>query len=134
MFSFKVIPCLKTYSHEWTECPFVHPVEVQGTVIQRDITTPVSLIPSFRNEDRASSERILEALKDGLVLKQTQVISCYLCRFCVMLIGVSSFHCREPSKVGKSSKPTTKISQLFGRWRLGKKRKLQSISCRSLGN
>ena len=134
MFSFEVIPCLRTYSREWTECPFVHPVEVQGAVIQRNITTAVSLIPSFRNEDRASSERILEALKDGLVLKPTHVISCYLYRFCVMLIGVSFFHCWEPSNVGTSSRTTTKISQLFGRWRLGKKRKLQSISCHSLGN
>ncbi|KAL5077744.1 hypothetical protein RYX36_016728 [Vicia faba] len=27
MYSFKVKPCLRTYFHEWTECPFVHPGE-----------------------------------------------------------------------------------------------------------
>ncbi|XP_058788320.1 zinc finger CCCH domain-containing protein 66-like [Vicia villosa] len=27
MFSFKVKPCLRSYPHEWTECPFVHPKE-----------------------------------------------------------------------------------------------------------
>lgn len=59
MFSFKVIPCLKTYSHEWIECPFVHPGEVQGTVIWRNITTLVSLLPSFRKEDRATKRCIL---------------------------------------------------------------------------
>ncbi|XP_057978663.1 zinc finger CCCH domain-containing protein 30-like [Malania oleifera] len=27
MFSFKVRPCSRAYSHDWTECPFVHPGE-----------------------------------------------------------------------------------------------------------
>eukprot|EP00252_Welwitschia_mirabilis_P006509 TRINITY_DN1739_c0_g1_i2.p1 TRINITY_DN1739_c0_g1~~TRINITY_DN1739_c0_g1_i2.p1 ORF type:complete len:774 (-),score=144.47 TRINITY_DN1739_c0_g1_i2:736-3057(-) len=27
MFSFKVKPCSRAYSHDWTECPFVHPGE-----------------------------------------------------------------------------------------------------------
>ncbi|XP_015571360.1 zinc finger CCCH domain-containing protein 56 isoform X2 [Ricinus communis] len=27
MFSFKVQPCSRAYSHDWTECPFVHPGE-----------------------------------------------------------------------------------------------------------
>ncbi|KAJ8751208.1 hypothetical protein K2173_016389 [Erythroxylum novogranatense] len=27
MFSFKVLPCSRAYSHDWTECPFVHPGE-----------------------------------------------------------------------------------------------------------
>ncbi|KAH7437065.1 hypothetical protein KP509_05G054700 [Ceratopteris richardii] len=27
MYSFKVRPCSRTYSHDWTECPFVHPGE-----------------------------------------------------------------------------------------------------------
>ncbi|XP_078446600.1 zinc finger CCCH domain-containing protein 47-like [Wolffia australiana] len=27
MFSFKVKPCPRAYSHDWTECPFVHPGE-----------------------------------------------------------------------------------------------------------
>ena len=27
MFSFKIRPCSRAYSHDWTECPFVHPGE-----------------------------------------------------------------------------------------------------------
>ncbi|XP_008227307.1 PREDICTED: zinc finger CCCH domain-containing protein 56-like [Prunus mume] len=27
MFSFKIWPCSRAYSHDWTECPFVHPGE-----------------------------------------------------------------------------------------------------------
>jgi hypothetical protein len=27
MFTFKVKPCSRAYSHDWTECPFVHPGE-----------------------------------------------------------------------------------------------------------
>ncbi|CAN4109119.1 unnamed protein product [Withania somnifera] len=27
MFSFKIKPCSRAYSHDWTECPFVHPGE-----------------------------------------------------------------------------------------------------------
>ncbi|KAF2312050.1 hypothetical protein GH714_027882 [Hevea brasiliensis] len=27
MFSFKIQPCSRAYSHDWTECPFVHPGE-----------------------------------------------------------------------------------------------------------
>ncbi|KAF2599410.1 hypothetical protein F2Q68_00008198 [Brassica cretica] len=27
MFSFKVKPCSRAYSHDWTECPFIHPGE-----------------------------------------------------------------------------------------------------------
>ena len=27
MYSFKVKPCSRAYSHDWTECPFVHPGE-----------------------------------------------------------------------------------------------------------
>ena len=27
MYTFKVKPCSKAYSHDWTECPFVHPGE-----------------------------------------------------------------------------------------------------------
>ncbi|KAG6522840.1 hypothetical protein ZIOFF_019995 [Zingiber officinale] len=27
MFSFKIRPCTRAYSHDWTECPFVHPGE-----------------------------------------------------------------------------------------------------------
>ncbi|KAG8380812.1 hypothetical protein BUALT_Bualt06G0055400 [Buddleja alternifolia] len=27
MYSFKVTPCSRAYSHDWTECPFVHPGE-----------------------------------------------------------------------------------------------------------
>ncbi|TYI64706.1 hypothetical protein E1A91_D09G106800v1 [Gossypium mustelinum] len=27
MYNFKVTPCSKAYSHDWTECPFVHPGE-----------------------------------------------------------------------------------------------------------
>ncbi|GJN13333.1 hypothetical protein PR202_gb00025 [Eleusine coracana subsp. coracana] len=27
MFTFKVQPCARTYAHDWTECPFVHPGE-----------------------------------------------------------------------------------------------------------
>ncbi|GJN12851.1 hypothetical protein PR202_ga31165 [Eleusine coracana subsp. coracana] len=27
MFGFKVQPCARTYAHDWTECPFVHPGE-----------------------------------------------------------------------------------------------------------
>lgn len=39
MFSFKVRPCSRAYSHDWTECPFVHPGEMlegvtqEGTII-----------------------------------------------------------------------------------------------------
>ncbi|KAF3972313.1 hypothetical protein CMV_004172 [Castanea mollissima] len=27
MFSFKIRPCSRAYSHDWTECPFVHPAQ-----------------------------------------------------------------------------------------------------------
>ncbi|KAE8713760.1 hypothetical protein F3Y22_tig00110206pilonHSYRG00436 [Hibiscus syriacus] len=27
MYNFKVTPCSRAYSHDWTECPFVHPME-----------------------------------------------------------------------------------------------------------
>ncbi|CAA6654769.1 unnamed protein product [Spirodela intermedia] len=27
MYTFKVKPCSRAYSHDWTECPFVHPGE-----------------------------------------------------------------------------------------------------------
>ncbi|KAG0489634.1 hypothetical protein HPP92_006497 [Vanilla planifolia] len=27
MYAFKVKPCSRAYSHDWTECPFVHPGE-----------------------------------------------------------------------------------------------------------
>ncbi|XP_073304855.1 zinc finger CCCH domain-containing protein 29-like isoform X1 [Primulina huaijiensis] len=35
MYSFKVKPCSRAYSHDWTECPFVHPGE---NARRRDLT------------------------------------------------------------------------------------------------
>uniref|UniRef100_A0ACD5V278 Uncharacterized protein n=1 Tax=Avena sativa TaxID=4498 RepID=A0ACD5V278_AVESA len=49
MFAFKVRPCSRAYSHDWTECPFVHPGE---NARRRDPSKhPYTAVPcpSFRN-------------------------------------------------------------------------------------
>ncbi|KAJ4906716.1 Zinc finger CCCH domain-containing protein 29 [Raphanus sativus] len=47
MFSFKVKPCSRAYSHDWTECPFVHPGENARRRDRGSILTLVSLVLSF---------------------------------------------------------------------------------------
>ncbi|GMG98347.1 hypothetical protein Nepgr_000187 [Nepenthes gracilis] len=42
MYTFKVKPCSRAYSHDWTECPFVHPGKMPGVVILGSITIAVS--------------------------------------------------------------------------------------------
>ncbi|KAH7655785.1 hypothetical protein IHE45_18G034800 [Dioscorea alata] len=46
MYSFKIKPCSCTYSHDWTECPFVHPVGTRTVVIRESTFTALLLAPS----------------------------------------------------------------------------------------
>ncbi|KAE8702027.1 Zinc finger CCCH domain-containing protein 24 [Hibiscus syriacus] len=47
LFSFKIRPCSRAYSHDWTECPFVHPGERmhgEGTLVSTTTAVCLALI------------------------------------------------------------------------------------------
>jgi hypothetical protein len=46
MFAFKVRPCSRAYSHDWTECPFVHPGEMLAAVTLASTRTLLCLAPT----------------------------------------------------------------------------------------
>lgn len=48
MFSFKVRPCSRAYSHDWTECPFVHPGENARRRDPRKFHYSCTPCPEFR--------------------------------------------------------------------------------------
>ncbi|PKA66913.1 Zinc finger CCCH domain-containing protein 66 [Apostasia shenzhenica] len=48
MFTFKVKPCSRAYSHDWTECPFVHPGENARRRDPRKFTYSCVPCPDFR--------------------------------------------------------------------------------------
>lgn len=48
MFSFKVRPCSRAYSHDWTECPFVHPGENARRRDPRKFHYSCVMCPDFR--------------------------------------------------------------------------------------
>eukprot|EP00192_Tetraselmis_astigmatica_P002465 CAMPEP_0117653812 /NCGR_PEP_ID=MMETSP0804-20121206/3400_1 /TAXON_ID=1074897 /ORGANISM="Tetraselmis astigmatica, Strain CCMP880" /LENGTH=582 /DNA_ID=CAMNT_0005460031 /DNA_START=580 /DNA_END=2325 /DNA_ORIENTATION=+ len=45
---FKVLKCSKTYAHDWTECPFVHPGEKARRRSPQQYTYSCSACPDFR--------------------------------------------------------------------------------------
>ncbi|KAE8697027.1 zinc finger CCCH domain-containing protein 66-like isoform X2 [Hibiscus syriacus] len=47
MYTFKIQPCSREYSHDWTECPFVHPGENARSVILENISMVASTISNF---------------------------------------------------------------------------------------
>ncbi|KAK6933804.1 Ankyrin repeat [Dillenia turbinata] len=49
MFSFKIRPCSRAYSHDWTECPFVHPGENARRRDPRKYHYSCVPCPDFRN-------------------------------------------------------------------------------------
>ncbi|KAL9234777.1 hypothetical protein vseg_009605 [Gypsophila vaccaria] len=49
MYSFKVRPCSRAYSHDWTECPFVHPGENARRRDPRKYNYSCVPCPEFRN-------------------------------------------------------------------------------------
>jgi len=49
MFAFKVKPCLRAYSHDWTECPFVHTGENARCRDPRKYHYTCVLCPEFQN-------------------------------------------------------------------------------------
>jgi hypothetical protein len=51
MFSFKVRPCSRAYSHDWTECPFVHPGENARRRDPRKFHYSCVPCPEFRKGD-----------------------------------------------------------------------------------
>ncbi|KAB2074173.1 hypothetical protein ES319_A07G135000v1 [Gossypium barbadense] len=48
MFSFKIRPCSRAYSHDWTECPFVHPGENARRRDPRKFHYSCAPCPDFR--------------------------------------------------------------------------------------
>ena len=48
MFTFKVKPCSRAYSHDWTECPFVHPGENARRRDPRKYCYTCVICPEFR--------------------------------------------------------------------------------------
>nr|GMD46415.1 zinc finger CCCH domain-containing protein 30-like [Ipomoea batatas] len=50
MFSFKIRPCSRAYSHDWTECPFLHPGENARRRDPRKYHYSCVPCPEFRNK------------------------------------------------------------------------------------
>jgi len=57
MYSVKVLLCHRTYSHDWTECPFYHPQENARRRDPRKFTYSCVPCPDFRNRDCKRGDR-----------------------------------------------------------------------------
>ncbi|GFP85853.1 zinc finger CCCH domain-containing protein 2 [Phtheirospermum japonicum] len=55
MFEFKVKKCARARSHDWTECPFAHPVRRLARGIRVGTTTPAARAPTIAGATPAST-------------------------------------------------------------------------------